>query len=51
MVDFEKKITAGGSFEDLLKDSVKVEPFGTGCLVLGLKKLIEVKRLPDGLEI
>jgi predicted nucleotidyltransferase len=43
-LDLLGEITGGGSFEDLLNDSVKVELFGTECLVLNLKRLIEVKR-------
>lgn len=43
-LDLLGEITGGGTFENLLKDSAKVELFGTECLVLGLKKLIEVKR-------
>ncbi|MCI0612951.1 hypothetical protein L0244_08170 [bacterium] len=43
-LDLLGEITGGGAFENLLKDSIKVELFGTECLVLGLKRLIEVKR-------
>lgn len=43
-LDLLGEIIGGGSFEDLLKDSVKLELFGTECLVLNLKRLIEVKR-------
>lgn len=43
-LDLLGEIIGGGSFEDLLKDSVKLELFGTECLVLNLRRLIEVKR-------
>ena len=34
----------GGRYQELLANSVTVEVFGLECRVLGLKKLIEVKR-------
>jgi len=43
-LDLLGEITGGGSYEDLFKDSVKIELFGTECSVLNLKRLIEVKR-------
>lgn len=43
-LDLLGEIIGGGSFEDLLKDSVKLELFGTECLVLNLRRLIDVKR-------
>ncbi|HYO46954.1 MAG TPA: hypothetical protein VEY33_09745, partial [Gemmatimonadota bacterium] len=34
----------GGSFENLLGDSERIEIFGMECLCLGLDRLIQVKR-------
>jgi hypothetical protein len=43
-IDLLGHITGGGTFGDLLTHSIKVELFGSECWVLGLKRLIEVKR-------
>jgi len=43
-IDFLGEIVGGGRYEDLLPHSVTVEIFGIKCRVLGLRKLIEVKR-------
>ena len=43
-VDFLGEITGGGLYEDLVGDAVTIEIFESQCLVLGLRKLIEVKR-------
>lgn len=43
-LDIFGQVAGGGSYEDLLPHSVKVQLFGTNCLCLGLRKLIEVKR-------
>lgn len=43
-LDLLGEITLGGSFEQLLPESIELEVFGNKCLCLGLKRLIEVKR-------
>ena len=43
-LDVLGEITLGGSFEQLLSDSIKLKIFGHECLCLGLSRLIEVKR-------
>ncbi len=43
-LDLLGEITLGGSFEQLLSDSIELDVFGNKCLCLGLKRLIEVKR-------
>ncbi len=43
-LDLLGHVTGGGTYEDLLKDSVSLELFGIECKVLGLRRLIEVKR-------
>ena len=43
-VDFLGEIVGGGRYQDLLAHAVTVEIFGIECRVLGLRKLIEVKR-------
>lgn len=43
-VDLLGEITGGGSYEDLLPDSIKLVIFGTECWCLGLERLIHVKR-------
>jgi predicted nucleotidyltransferase len=43
-VDFLGEIAGGGRYENLLPHSVTIEVFGVDCHVLGLRKLIEVKR-------
>ncbi len=34
----------GGGYEDLLKDAIVLEPFGTRCHCLNLVRLVQVKR-------
>ncbi|HSE39517.1 MAG TPA: hypothetical protein VLH08_02025 [Acidobacteriota bacterium] len=43
-LDLLGEITGGGTYEDLLPHAVHLELFGIQCHVLGLKRLIEVKR-------
>ena len=43
-VDLLGEITGGGSYEQLLPNSLKVSVFGIECQLLGLERLIEVKR-------
>lgn len=43
-LDLLGEITAGGRYEDLLPHTEEVEVFGVRARVLGLAKLIEVKR-------
>ena len=42
-LDLLGEIALGGSFENLLPDSIELKVFGNRCLCLGLKRLIEVK--------
>ena len=43
-LDLLGEITGGGTYEDLLPHCVVLKLFGFGCHVLGLEKLIHVKR-------
>jgi predicted nucleotidyltransferase len=43
-LDLLGEIAGGGSYEDLLPDSIVVELFGVECRCLSLRSLIEVKR-------
>jgi predicted nucleotidyltransferase len=43
-LDILGEITLGGGFDQLLPDSEQMEVAGHDCMVLGLKRLIEVKR-------
>ena len=43
-IDLLGEITGGGRYEDLLPDCVTIKVFGIACHVLGLERLIEVKR-------
>jgi hypothetical protein len=43
-LDILGEITLGGGFDQLLPDSEQMKVAGHDCLVLGLKRLIEVKR-------
>ncbi len=43
-LDLLGEVTGGGSFEQLLPDSITLVIFGHECLCLGLEKLIAVKR-------
>ena len=43
-LDLLGEITSGGTYEELLYDSVQINVLGYECLCLGLKRLIEVKR-------
>jgi hypothetical protein len=43
-VDLLGEIVGGGGYAELVPDCVAMEIFGVPCLVLGLDKLIEVKR-------
>jgi hypothetical protein len=38
------EVTGGGSYEALLPSAVVIRPFGVECRLLGLDRLIEVKR-------
>ena len=42
-LDLLGEITSGGTYEELLSDSVQIDVLGYECLCLGLKRLIEVK--------
>jgi predicted nucleotidyltransferase len=43
-LDLFGEITGGGGHDDLLPDTVRIEVFGTICLCLSLRRLIQVKR-------
>ena len=43
-LDLLGELTGGGSYENLLSDSVTLQLFGVECLCLGLERLIHVKR-------
>lgn len=43
-IDLLGEIIGGGSFEELLPDTQRVELFGLPCLCLRIRRLIEVKR-------
>jgi predicted nucleotidyltransferase len=43
-VDLLGEITGGGSYEQLLPYSLRIPVFGIECQLLGLERLIEVKR-------
>ena len=43
-LDLLGEITLGGTYEQLLPDSVQIRIFNRECLCLGLRRLIEVKR-------
>jgi predicted nucleotidyltransferase len=43
-IDLLGEITGGGSFEQLLPDTVNVTPFGIPCRCITLDRLIQVKR-------
>jgi hypothetical protein len=43
-LDLFGEITGGGGYDDLLADTARVEAFGTTCLCLSLRRLIQVKR-------
>jgi predicted nucleotidyltransferase len=43
-IDLLGEITGGGRYENLLPESVTVKVFGIDCHVLGLERLIRVKR-------
>ena len=43
-IDLLGDITGGGSFEDLLPDTIEVSLFGIDCLVVNLDSLIRLKR-------
>jgi predicted nucleotidyltransferase len=42
--DLLGEIVGGGTFEELLEDTIPIAIFGSACLCLTLDKLIEVKR-------
>ncbi len=53
-LDLFGEIPFGGSYEQMLADSVDVNIFGNKCLCLGLRRLIEIKRAtarPKDLEV
>jgi len=43
-LDLLGEIVGGGTYEELLSDTVRIEIFGVECLCLGLERLIYVKR-------
>ena len=43
-LDLLGEVIGGGTYEDLLPDSVEIEVFGTKCFCIGLERLIIVKR-------
>ena len=43
-IDLLGEITGGGTYENLLPDSVQIQVFGIECMCLSLKRLIEVKK-------
>jgi len=43
-LDVLGEIVGGGTYEELLSDTVRIEIFGVECLCLGLERLIRVKR-------
>ena len=43
-LDLLGEITSGGTYEDLVSDSVRIDVLGNECLCLGLRRLIEVKQ-------
>lgn len=43
-IDLLGEVTGGGTYDDLVHDTVSVEVFGVRCLCLGLEALIRVKR-------
>jgi hypothetical protein len=43
-IDLLAEVTGGGTYDDLLPHSIKLQLFGTEALCLGLKRLIEVKK-------
>ena len=53
-LDLLGEITGGGTYEDLLRHTLKIELFNVTCHCLNLEKLIEVKRAagrPKDLEV
>jgi predicted nucleotidyltransferase len=53
-IDLLGEIVGGGGYEELLRETIKVEIAGVECLCLGLERLIEVKRAagrPKDLEV
>jgi hypothetical protein len=43
-LDLFGEITGGGTYEDLIGDTIPIQLFGTTCRCLSLRKLIDVKR-------
>ena len=43
-LDLLGEITSGGTYEELVADTVRINVLGYDCLCLGLRRLIEVKR-------
>lgn len=43
-IDLLGEITGGGSYQDLLVNSIEIELYGTKCLCLNLETLIKTKR-------
>ncbi len=53
-IDLLGEVTGGGGYDELVQHSSEMELFGSRCRVLGLDKLIEVKRAagrPKDLEV
>lgn len=43
-IDLFGEIHGGGSYDELLPHSIRLDPFGLECYCLGLERLIHVKR-------
>jgi predicted nucleotidyltransferase len=43
-IDLLGEIVGGGTYDELLPHTVRLDPFGIECLCLGLERLIHVKR-------
>jgi predicted nucleotidyltransferase len=43
-LDLLGEIPSGGSYEELVSDSIRINVLGYDCLCLGLRRLIEIKR-------
>lgn len=53
-LDLFGEISGGGTYDDLLTDSITIQVFGVECRCLGLERLISVKRAagrPKDLEV
>ena len=53
-IDLLGEIVGGGGYDQLVRETIKVQIAGVECLCLGLERLIEVKRAagrPKDLEV